>query len=125
MSPTPFVVSRFVNPNGITSWRVDGRINGLRIRKNFKTRGEAGLQAQGQRLGGAGIRPLPGSDGSSGGIAERQGVQIRCGRRLPCRNIYLLLSSIRLLLSNIYLFRSRSCLLRINGWLLCGNGCLL
>ncbi|MCS6243380.1 MAG: hypothetical protein H2172_05890 [Opitutus sp.] len=44
MSPTPFVVSRFVNPNGITSWRVDGRINGLRIRKNFKTRGEAGAE---------------------------------------------------------------------------------
>jgi len=44
MSPSPFVVSRFVNPNGITSWRVDGRINGLRIRKNFKTRAEAGAE---------------------------------------------------------------------------------
>ena len=38
MSPTPFVVSRFVNRNGITSWRVDGRIHGLRNRKNRKTR---------------------------------------------------------------------------------------
>ena len=44
MSPTPFVVSRFVNRNGITSWRVDGRIHGLRIRKNFKTRSEAGAE---------------------------------------------------------------------------------
>ena len=44
MSPTPFVVSRFVNRNGITSWRVDGRIHGLRIRKNFKTRQEAGAE---------------------------------------------------------------------------------
>ena len=44
MSPTPFVVSRFVNPNGITSWPVDGRINGLLIRKNFKTRAEAGAE---------------------------------------------------------------------------------
>ena len=44
MSPTPFVVSRFVNRNGVTSWRVDGRIHGLRIRKNFKTRSEAGAE---------------------------------------------------------------------------------
>jgi hypothetical protein len=44
MSPSAFIVSRFVNRNGITSWRVDGRINGLRIRKNFKTRAEAGAE---------------------------------------------------------------------------------
>ena len=53
MSPTPFVVSRFVNRNGITSWRVDGRIHGLRIRKNFKTRVEAGAKkAALARVGG-------------------------------------------------------------------------
>jgi integrase len=44
MYPSAFTVSRFINPNGITSWRVDGRINGLRIRKNFKTRAEAGAE---------------------------------------------------------------------------------
>ncbi|MCS6242680.1 MAG: site-specific integrase [Opitutus sp.] len=44
MSPSAFIVSRFVNRNGITSWRVDGRLHGLRIRKNFKTRVEAGAE---------------------------------------------------------------------------------
>ena len=43
-SPSPFVVTRFVNRNGVISWRVDGRLHGLRIRKNFKTRVEAGAE---------------------------------------------------------------------------------
>src|SRR5277367_861499 len=41
---TKFIVSRFENRNKITSWRVDGRLHGLRIRKNFKTREEAGAE---------------------------------------------------------------------------------
>ncbi|HEY4248483.1 MAG TPA: hypothetical protein VGM64_16780 [Lacunisphaera sp.] len=41
MKHTKFVVSSFENRNGTTSWRVDGYFNGLRIRKNFKTREEA------------------------------------------------------------------------------------
>lgn len=44
MSPSAFTVSRFINPNGTTSWRVDGRIQGPRIRKNFKTRAETGAE---------------------------------------------------------------------------------
>jgi hypothetical protein len=32
-----FAVSRFENRNGVTSWRVDGRLHGVRIRRNFKT----------------------------------------------------------------------------------------
>jgi integrase len=44
MNHTQFAVSRFENRNGVTSWRVDGRINGLRIRKNFKTREEAAAE---------------------------------------------------------------------------------
>lgn len=41
MSQSTFTVSQFRNRNGTTSWRIDGRLNGVRIRKNFKTREEA------------------------------------------------------------------------------------
>lgn len=41
MNQTGFAVSQFRNRNGTISWRVDGRLNGVRIRKNFKTRDEA------------------------------------------------------------------------------------
>jgi len=41
MSQQQFIVSQFKNRNGTASWRVDGRLNGIRIRKNFKTREEA------------------------------------------------------------------------------------
>jgi len=44
MNQSAFAVSQFRNRNGITSWRVDGRINGVRIRKNFKTREEAAAE---------------------------------------------------------------------------------
>jgi integrase len=44
MSQSAFIVGKFTNRNGVTSWRVDGRLNGLRIRKNFKTREEAGAE---------------------------------------------------------------------------------
>jgi hypothetical protein len=36
-----FAVSRFENRNEVTSWRVDGRLHGVRIRRNFKTQEEA------------------------------------------------------------------------------------
>jgi hypothetical protein len=39
-----FVVSRFENRNGVTSWRVSGLLHGVRIRKNFKTREEAAAE---------------------------------------------------------------------------------
>jgi hypothetical protein len=42
MKLTEFAVSRFKNRNGATSWRVSGWLHGVRIRKNFKAREEAG-----------------------------------------------------------------------------------
>jgi integrase len=39
-----FAVSRFENRNGVTSWRVDGRLHGIRVRRNFKTREEAAAE---------------------------------------------------------------------------------
>ena len=36
-----FAVSRFKNRNGVFSFRVDGHLNGVRIRRNFKTQEEA------------------------------------------------------------------------------------
>jgi hypothetical protein len=44
MKHSKFVVSPFENRNGITSWRVDGYFNGVRIRRNFKTREEAAAE---------------------------------------------------------------------------------
>ena len=44
MKHTKFVVSPFENRNGNTSWRVDGYINGVRIRRNFRTREEAAAE---------------------------------------------------------------------------------
>jgi len=44
MKQSPFVISRFENRNGVTSWRVDGRLHSLRIRRNFKTREEAAAE---------------------------------------------------------------------------------
>jgi integrase len=39
-----FAVSRFLNRNGVTSWRVAGWLHGIRIRKNFKTKEEAAAE---------------------------------------------------------------------------------
>ena len=44
MNQPTFTVSRFENRNGVISWRVDGRLHGLRIRRNFKTREEAAAE---------------------------------------------------------------------------------
>ena len=44
MNQTGFAVSQFRNRNGTISWQVDGRLNGVRIRKNFKTRDEAAVE---------------------------------------------------------------------------------
>jgi integrase len=44
MNHTEFAVSRFENRNGVTSWRIAGWLHGIRIRKNFKTRGEAAAE---------------------------------------------------------------------------------
>jgi hypothetical protein len=44
MNQSIFAVGRFENRNGFISWRVDGRLHGVRIRKNFKTREEAAAE---------------------------------------------------------------------------------
>ncbi|HVT83281.1 MAG TPA: site-specific integrase [Phycisphaerae bacterium] len=44
MNQNKFAVSQFENRNGSTSWRVDGRLHGVRFRKNFKTREEAAAE---------------------------------------------------------------------------------
>ena len=44
MNQPTFAVSRFENRNGVTSWRVDGRLHGVRFRRNFKTRQEAAAE---------------------------------------------------------------------------------
>jgi integrase len=44
MHHSSFVVSRFQNRNGVFSFRVDGRLNGVRIRRNFKTQEEAATE---------------------------------------------------------------------------------
>jgi integrase len=41
MTHTKFAVSRFENRNGFSSWRVEGRIHGVRFRRNFKSKEEA------------------------------------------------------------------------------------
>jgi len=39
-----FGISRFENRNGAISWRVEGRLHGVRIRRNFKTQEEAAAE---------------------------------------------------------------------------------
>jgi integrase len=41
MRDQSFSVRRFKNRNGVFSWRVDGQLTGVRIRRNFKTQEEA------------------------------------------------------------------------------------
>jgi hypothetical protein len=41
---TAFTLVRFENRNGVTSWRVDGQLHGVRIRRNFKTREAAAAE---------------------------------------------------------------------------------
>jgi integrase len=47
-----FSVSRFRNRNGVFSFRVDGRLNGVRIRRNFKTLEEAAAEKAALELKG-------------------------------------------------------------------------
>lgn len=44
MNHTKFGIRRFENRNGVTSWRVDGSLHGVRFRRNFKTREEAAAE---------------------------------------------------------------------------------
>jgi hypothetical protein len=45
-----FSVRRFKNRNGVFSWRVHGHLNGVRIRRNFKTPEKAGLEITARQL---------------------------------------------------------------------------
>jgi integrase len=47
-----FSVSRFRNRNGVLSFRVEGRLNGVRIRRNFKTLEEAATEKAALELKG-------------------------------------------------------------------------
>lgn len=62
MKETVFALRRFENRNGAISWRVDGLLSGVRIRKNFKTREEAAAEKAALELKSAqlaaGMRPL-------------------------------------------------------------------
>ncbi len=44
MPDSSFDVTRFENRDGVISWRVSGWLHGLRVRKNFKSREEAGAE---------------------------------------------------------------------------------
>jgi integrase len=44
MTQPSFAVNRFENRNGVFSFRVDGHLNGVRIRRNFKTQEEAAAE---------------------------------------------------------------------------------
>jgi len=44
MSQPLFAVIRFKNRNGVFSWRVAGFLNGVRIRRNFKSQEEAAAE---------------------------------------------------------------------------------
>lgn len=63
MSQPTFSVSRFENRNGVFSFRVDGRLNGVRIRRNFKTQEEAAAEKAALQLKAlqlvAGMQPVP------------------------------------------------------------------
>lgn len=45
-----FSVRRFKNRNGVFSWRVHGHLNGVRIRRNFKTQEEAAAEKTGLEI---------------------------------------------------------------------------
>lgn len=61
MNETKFDVTRFVNRNGTISWRVNGWLHGVRIRKNLPTREEAAAEKLALELRAlqisAGMRP--------------------------------------------------------------------
>ena len=44
MNQTKFVIRKFKNRNGTTSYRVSGFLSGLRLRKNFRTKPEAAAE---------------------------------------------------------------------------------
>ena len=44
MKQSTFALTRFENQSGLLSWRVEGRLHGIRIRKNFQSREEAAAE---------------------------------------------------------------------------------
>lgn len=83
MKQSEFIVRRFDNRNGTISWRVDGWLHGVRIRKNFKTReeaaaGKSALEIKNARLA-AGMRPA--AHEPRGSAAPRSRVGFRAAHR--------------------------------------------
>jgi integrase len=58
-----FAIRRFKNQSGLVSWRIEGRLHGLRIRKNFLNREEAAAEKTAMELKAlhvaAGMRSAP------------------------------------------------------------------
>src|SRR5690348_9440713 len=52
MKDSKFVVTEFTNPSGEIVYRLYGRVDGQRIRKNFATRAEAEAERQARELAG-------------------------------------------------------------------------
>ena len=44
MKQSTFALTRFENQSGLLSWRVEGRLHGIRIRKNVQSREEAAAE---------------------------------------------------------------------------------
>lgn len=80
MNHSKFAVISFENRNGVTSWRVDGRLYGVRIRKNFKTCEDAAAEKAVLEIKAlqtsAGLRQV------ATALAEKQ---VRESRRTPCQ----------------------------------------
>ena len=88
-----------------------------------KACGKARLQAQGERLRGAGRRPLGAeSAGASSGSAGRQALLIRLRSRFSCRDSCLLFSAGCWAVGPGYWRGSNGCLPIGNGCLLSSNG---
>jgi integrase len=62
MNRSKFFVTQFANSSGTLAWRVEGRINGVRFRRNFKTKEEAAAEKDALGLcalqGSSNLRPV-------------------------------------------------------------------
>lgn len=72
MDQAKFNVSRFENRTGTVSWRVTGYLHGIRIRKNFATREEAGAEKAALE-----IRAIQSESGQRTAITSLSDAQLR------------------------------------------------
>ncbi|HTQ31313.1 MAG TPA: site-specific integrase, partial [Opitutaceae bacterium] len=62
MNRSKFFVTQFENSSGTLAWRVEGRINGVRFRRNFKTKEEAAAEKAALEVSaaqGCNLRAIP------------------------------------------------------------------